>query len=421
MNRRWLTFLLIGGTCFAGDLDTIVYRGKPLAELGPESHLQQSFSPNGIYLGYFPDEGSCLLPSDDGSISLLLAAGKDSWLFTGGNPYTMTSFTSWKRVMEPDPNSAWENGYAGMSGVWINSQGKIWGFYHAEDHVNLPLIAGTQIAGFYASIGVATSVDTGQTWQNRQQVITSSKAKVTGAGARTDQGAGEPGVVPSPDGKFLFVDFSDHNRINGAGVQIVLTRIPIIADSLQLDQCRKWDGTDFTGACLGGKDVPVLTGIQIMGHNGDAIEGHPTWSDYLQRYLMPVGAYDYSGNGVTLGLGGLWLMASEDMIHWTDPQRIFADWSTVIPGKSLRWEASLVWTKPIVGKGWLIYGQTDAWPDEDGNGEGAQMAGRPFQLLMGRDDIPESLHSKGSSPVLQKGYVRFDLKGRLVVPASASE
>lgn len=391
--------------------------GQPFLWLGDEVVLVTSA--NGPYYGnvprldYFPDEGTSLLPSKNkDEATILLSVGKSSWKFSSGSIVGMNDFAGYEEVFKPDTASTWQNGYTGMSGVWVNSTGKVWGFYHAEDQKNMPNIPGTQIPGFYASIGVAVSSDTGSTWTAGRRLIVSHTPKNVATTASADQGAAEAGVVASPDGKFVYVDYSDHARLNGMGVFIGLARIPIQGDSLDLDACKKWDGSQFSYPCDGGLDVPVIQGKDVMGSAGDALEGHPVWSNWLQKYMMVLGAYDYASLATTLRKSGTYVMLSDDMIHWAHPTRILEDWPVVFASKSLRWEASILWTNKEQQSAWLVYGQTDAWPDGNGNGAGSKMVGRGFALLMDAEQYAAPLKSPSRLHSLAKPVRFYDLLGR---------
>lgn len=175
--------------------------GNPILAMGPEQTLATS-NLLGSGLDYFPDEGTSLLPSPAGTIRLLVGTGS-SWLLTGNGTLGDVQWTTVSKVLEPSPTSGIDNGYAGFSGAWTDANGRIWGVYHAEDHVGLPNIAGTQIPGFYATVALAISDDGGLSWAKRASLIRSDDEKDVSQGAKTDQGAAEPGVVASPDGKWL--------------------------------------------------------------------------------------------------------------------------------------------------------------------------------------------------------------------------
>jgi hypothetical protein len=209
------------------------------------------------------------LPGMNGTVNLLLAVGGTTWLVEGGDASTYTGFSTGTLDMGPVMGSPWENGYAAMSGAWRNRSRMVYGIYHAEDQVDMQLIPGTQIPGFYASVGLAVSNDGGRTWMQRRQLITTYQAKLTGAGASADQGAAEPGVVPSPDGKWLYVTYADHSRANGASFFTALTRMPIVQDTLQWDACKKWDGMVFTTPCLGGFGAVVFNGSTVLPGSGE--------------------------------------------------------------------------------------------------------------------------------------------------------
>ena len=221
--------------------------GRAILALGPQQELAAS-NLLGSGLDYFPDEGTSLLASPAGTIRLLVGTGS-SWLMTGNGNLGNVAWTAVSKVLEPDSASKFDNGYAGFSGAWTDTTGRVWGVYHAEDHVGLPDIPGTRIPGFYATVALAVSNDSGKTWTKEGPLVRSHAAKDTASGAKTDQGAGEPGLVASPDGKWLYLDYTDHSPPDNLDTRICLARIPIQAGIPQPSLCAKWDGSGFTRSC----------------------------------------------------------------------------------------------------------------------------------------------------------------------------
>lgn len=339
--------------------------GKAVAAVGPE----QALVPDNVFpdLQYIPDEGSALMPAGANQVRLLMAGPGVSYLFTGTGSLGNAKWTRATKVLDPGSLTDFDNGYAGTSGAWTDRTGKVWCFYHAEDHVGIPFMAGTQIHGFYASIGLASSKDSGKTWKKLGQVIRTKAGKIVHDATRTDQGAAEPGVVASPDGNWLYVDWSDHSRPDNEGVRICLSRFKISRGVLLPSTCRTWDGTDFKSPCLGGEAEPVLRSELVFGSRwqGDVLEGHPTWIPRLGRYVMVFGVWPWQGVGDT-SLVGTYAAFSKDMIHWQRPVRLIHDLSIPQAGRSLRWEATLLPDGSSKSTAWLVYGQTPHWPDQNG-------------------------------------------------------
>jgi hypothetical protein len=339
--------------------------GKAVAALGPE----QALVPDNQFpdIQYLPDEGSALMPAPVNKVRLLMAGPGVSYLFTGTGSLGDVRWTQATKVLDSGALTDFDNGYAGTSGAWTDRTGKVWCFYHAEDHVDIPFMEGTQIHGFYASIGLATSKDSGKTWKKLGQVIRTKADKIVHDSKRTDQGAAEPGVVASPDGNWLYVDWSDHSRLDNEGVRICLSRFRISKGVLLPNTCRTWDGTGFKSPCLGGVAEPVLRSELIFGSRwqGDALEGHPTWVPRLGRYVMVFGVWPWLGVGDS-SLVGTYAAFSTDMIHWDRPVRLIHDLSIPQAGRSLRWEATLLPDGNSKSTAWLVYGHTPRWPDQNG-------------------------------------------------------
>lgn len=348
--------------------------GRAILALGPQQELAAS-NLLGSGLDYFPDEGTSLLASPAGTIRLLVGTGS-GWLMTGNGNFGNVAWTAVSKVLEPDSASEFDNGYAGFSGAWTDTTGRVWGVYHAEDHVGLPDIPGTQIPGFYATVALAVSNDSGKTWTKEGPLVRSHAAKDTASGAKTDQGAGEPGLVASPDGKWLYLDYTDHSPPDNLDTRICLARIPIQAGIPQPSLCAKWDGSGFTRSCLGGRDTSVLLADSVLGGplRGIVLEGHPSWIPYLGKYAMAFGVFPWVGLGDT-SLIGTWIAFSTDMIHWIDFARLLHDNSIPVPGKSLSWEASILPDDSSASRAWLVYGTTPRWPDSSG-GQGTHAVRR---------------------------------------------
>jgi len=355
--------------------------GKDVAALGPETRLL----PPGVFpeLQYLPDEGSVLLPAPKNRLRLLMAGPGDSYLLEGTGSLGDASWSGYTKVLSPGPKTEFDNGYAGTSGAWMDAKGTLWAFYHAEDQVGIPPMPGTEIPGYYASIGLATSIDTGRHWTKRGPLIRTRDPKIVGDSTRTDQGAAEPGVVASPDGKWLYVDWSDHSRPENEGVRICLSRMRIAGGTLLPASCRTWDGHGFNSPCLGGQAEPVLRGELVLGSrwNGDALEGHPVWVPRLKRYAMVFGVWPWKGLGDS-SLVGTYLAFSSDMVHWERPVRILHDLSIPVPGRSLRWEAALLPDGTSNSTAWLVYGYSPHWPDSTG-GSGHRPMLRRLKWLEG--------------------------------------
>lgn len=358
--------------------------GRPILCLGPEEPLA-SERLRSSQLEFFPDQAVSILPSREGTLRLLVGT-TSTWILEGLGDLGEVRWTSVRAVLGPD-GSPDANGYMGAAGAWVDGKGVQWALMHIEDHRDIPNIPGTRIPGFHASIGWARSSD-GSHWERGDRVIWSMARKVEHDSSRTDQGAGEPGVVLDPSGRFLQVLWTDHSRFQGRGTAICLARIPLRDGSPVFDSCRKWGGADFDQPCGGGADIPILREESILGCRscGDLLEAHPTWIPSLQRYAAVFGVWAWKGLADTLRTG-TWIAFSDDLLHWESPTRLWNTASVPIPGRALKWEATLL--RDRRGDWWLVYGATPKWPDADGTGHGHSMVRRRIDWLVDQVSWPK--------------------------------
>lgn len=308
-------------------------------------------------LHYFPDMATIRVSSNPER--LLVTSAISTWLVTGPS---LTELDSAVEVLTPGAAGEFDNGYAGISGVYRNSNNLLYGYYHGEDHEDLPNLPGTFIPGFNASIGLATSDDEGATWTKLGAVVTSSVEKGVnwdGYPEQADFGAGEPGTVVSQDGRYLYLFYTEHSRLGGRGVQICLARADLTAGPPTPGSFQKYHDGSFGQPGLGGLDTPVLSGQEF--NYADALFAHPTYSEYLGQYVMVVSIFDFlevvDGQ---VGLSGIYVAYSLDAIKWSTPERLIADYSSVVPKRSLSWEANILWDD--AGQtGQLVYGHSEQW------------------------------------------------------------
>jgi len=248
---------------------------------GPFTLLQ-----NGqLGLSYFPDEGTALIQTEP-LLRLMVTAKDSSYIVQGPNLQHLATAT---KVLSPGTAGEFDNGYAGISAV-IQLGRTYYGFYHAEDHIGLPALAGG-IPGFYASIGLTRS-DDGVTWRKVGQVITSSQSKSWAAYPdQGDRGAAEPGAIVSRDGRYVYVYYTEHSRINGRGVDICIARADLTSGPPLPGAFKKYFNGSFSEPGIGGHDTPVITARGFSSAN--ALEGHVSYSKKADRYLMVFGIDSY--------------------------------------------------------------------------------------------------------------------------------
>jgi hypothetical protein len=326
----------------------------PKLELGPQVTLLES---GALGLAYFPDEGTAVLRRKD-PFRLLLVSATSTFLIEAEGMESLRLGKS-TEVLAPGAKGSFDNGYAGISAV-VEHAGTHYAFYHAEDQEGLPGLAGG-IPGFYASIGLATSTD-GLTFTKRGQVLTSSQPKAWQAYPNQgDRGAAEPGAVVSKDGRYIYLYYTEHSRVEGRAVDIAMARAELGAGEVGPGSFFKYRDGEFKEPGIGGKDSPIVTAKAFPSAN--ALEGHVTYSRAVDRYLMVYGvdAYAERMNGAPPAHSGLYLAWSMDGIAWTSGIRLIADQGVPQLGRSLSWEGTILWDDDVAQTGWLVYGYTPNW------------------------------------------------------------
>ena len=88
---------------------------------------------------------------------MFVVAGVRTYLFEGDS---IQAIINVNEVLSPGDSGEFDNGYAGIGDAYYHTDGKMYAFYHAEDHEGMPDFP-NGIAGFYASVGLAVSEDNG--------------------------------------------------------------------------------------------------------------------------------------------------------------------------------------------------------------------------------------------------------------------
>jgi hypothetical protein len=377
--RRPRLALTLGGCT----LCACVVRSSPHLQRGPEPQAAVQDAPAGaplqtgeaisvtvgeqrtvlargaLGLSYFPDMAVLRIDGEP-TFTLLVTATVSTYRLTGGDLFSLTSAS---KVLGPGARGEFDNGYAGISGIYKDPSGVLYGFYHAEDQEDMPLIPGTTIPGFYARIAVASSRDAGKTWQKLGPVVSSAKPKdYIAYSGQADRGAAEPGVLVDTEGRYLYLYYDDHARVGGRGVQISVARADLRAGPPLPGAFRKYRNGAFSDPGIGGMDDVVISGQRFNA--GDAMLPHPVRSAYLGCYLMifNIDAYREWQDGQPPTQSGFYFASSKDAIHWSDPRVLFVDNTVPVNGRSLSWEGSLLWDDATEQSGWLVYGYSESWP-----------------------------------------------------------
>lgn len=331
---------------FPTSLDTL-----PSIEVGEPMTLLKDGE---LGLSFFPDQGTSIIQRKP--LQLMITARDSSYILQGPVLQHLTTAT---KVLGPGGPGEFDNGYAGMSAV-IRLGSTYYGFYHAEDHEGMPALPGG-IPGFYASVGVTRS-DDGVTWRKLGQALTSSQPKSWVAYPNQgDRGAGEPGAIVSKDGRYVYLYYTEHSRVQGRGVDICVARSELSNGPPLPGTFKKYYQGSFSEPGVGGRDTPVITAKGFPSAN--ALEGHVTYSRKAGRYLMVFGidAYQERMSGAPPTNSGLYAAWSEDGLGWSPPRKLVADQAVPQPGKSLSWEGSLLFDDETGTNGMLVYGYTPSW------------------------------------------------------------
>ncbi len=277
------------------------------------------------------------------------------------------------RVLSPGPAPDFDNGYAGLSGLYRHSDGRLYGFYHAEDWLTdtgdpTPLIPGTgTVPGFYASVAAAVSDDDGLNWTKLGQVLTAPIPKDwpdTGDPYAYDQGVCGPGAVLDRSGRYLYLYYTDNTRRDGRAVQLSLARADLRQGPPSPGQFQKYYYGRFASPGLGGADAP-LPGIDPFLVNPVRAYGHPVWSEAIQRYVMVLnlGTWDDAAGALDRAKSGIYILFSQDGLYWSQPRQLVADSIYFEPDESFSYMGTLLFDDESGASGWLVYGHSDTWGD----------------------------------------------------------
>jgi len=339
--------------CGASTVPAEVRPAGLTVNLGERTEL---LPPGALGLRYLPDEATSVVARHP-KLQLLMAAGPTSYLVSGDS---LEHLTDAQDVMGPGDAGSFDNGYAGMAGLHPLGDGTLFAIYHAEDHENLPQLTGG-IPGYYGAVGSSRSSDGGLTWQKLGPVITSAMGKDWAAYPNQgDRGTATPSLVADRSGRYLYVYYDEHSRVNNRGVIIGLARTePAGNDPTQWQWTKYYQG-GFTQPGLAGLETPVVT---LTNLGADALQAHVVFSADLDRYVMILGVsyIDEYVDGAPLTRSGMYLSFSKDGIEWAAPERLIADYAVPLDGQSLSWEGTLLWDEGSGLAGWLVYSFTPNW------------------------------------------------------------
>ena len=358
-----------------------------VVDAGRGKTVAVTLSDQKVYLGngslglhYFPDEAVILVRRTP-TYRVLVTSAVATYLLEGED---LEHLSSARQVLSPGARGSFDNGYTGISGCYRRPDGRLYAFYHAEDHEEMGMMAGG-IPGYYGSVGCAVSDDGGLSWMKLGPAVTSQKSKRWSAyEGQRDKGAGEPGVVAEKGGRYLFLYYSDHSRVQGRGIQICMARTDLEEGPPVPGLWRKYHDGEFTEPGLGGKDTVVISGKRIAP-DGETLFPHPAYSAALDLYIMVFNISfwtEFTGNG-RLEKSGVYIAFSEDGVEWSFPRLLIRDNSIPLLGRSMSWMANIIWDEEGGARGRLVYGYSPRWGHEhDRSGTPHCMAGRNISFRL---------------------------------------
>ncbi|MBW2257596.1 MAG: hypothetical protein JRI25_23780 [Deltaproteobacteria bacterium] len=330
----------------------VLATGSMAPRLGEEIEVVVPARAHG--LTYFPDAHITLLRREP-DVRMLLVAGTSTHLLTGPD---MLSLSPIAQVLAPGEPGAFDNGYAGIFGVFRSpTSDALLALYHAEDQEQMPKF-GNGVPGYFASIGMAVSADDGLTFERRGPVITGSLPK--SAEGRADQGVGEGSLLVDASGEYLYCYYSDHSRVDRRGVQICLARCPI-GDAGKPGAWRKYFDGEFAEPGLGGRDTPLMPRAPVVG---DTFIPHVVYVEGIRRYIMTFCRVHYADLAAWEPTeSGIWMAVSDDGIHYGDPVQLLACIPLPRQGDELSWHPSFVIDSVSSDglSGYLYYAFSESW------------------------------------------------------------
>ncbi|MCQ2583351.1 MAG: hypothetical protein MJ160_05540 [Treponema sp.] len=289
---------------------TISCRVYPPPAIPSEVHTIDS--PSGVYYpGYWPDGKICTVKKGDTwqlfwcEAVDILTEGPTVWPEDHYSKVTKNNIVFGKEtavIPNFTDHGAW------FIGVFpLNDSGRYVGFFHAEtywpDEVSK---VGEERA--HKSIGVTYSNDYGKTWEKGTPIITSSSPKPAHS---SWSGLGDGTVI--------------YDEVNSRWICYYQGKAGFGSNKLCMAASydpegkpgtwKKWDGSDFSGeACgengLGSSNVAISNLSDVPGANPSVM-----WNHYLNKWIMVYHSWEKE----------IYLAASDDAIHWTNPKKIIGD------------------------------------------------------------------------------------------------
>jgi hypothetical protein len=215
-----------------------------------------------------------------------------------------------RKVLPPGPNGSFDSGGAWLYTVLRGKEGRMLGFYHAEDRT-FPLSPGSDFIA-YKSIARCVSDDLGLTWKNREQILTSHAPKPRRAAW---SGLGDHCIVWDPANRRLICFFQEKGYLCMAAS----------SDSQgRAGTWRKWYQGGFTEPGFGGRVTFLPAFAKHRGGNPSVL-----WNTFLERWLITWHTWR----------GDLWISSSTNLMDWSPPKVLL----------KRPWHRGKVWYPTLLG------------------------------------------------------------------------
>lgn len=343
-------------------------------DLGPRQTLLES---GALGLKYFPDEAVAIVGRSP-TLRLLISAGDSSYVVEG---LDITRLESSNLVLEPGAKGDFDSGYAGTSGVYRNAEGHLFAFYHAENHTDELPRQSWFYSGWYGAVGVAVSEDDGLTFRKLGPILMSVKPNPSEVGGESTWGVAAPGIVLDRSGDYLLAYYGEHSPGKGRrGINICMARADVSAGAPLPGRWMKYYEGRFEEPGISGRDTPILTAVDPI--ESALMQPHVVFSEAFDRYIMilSVAWWRETWGDAEQTRSGIHIAFSDDGIEWTDPVPLIIDHTLPALGKSISWQATILWDEGSSSEGWLVYSYSENWGPGGLLGTPHHMVGRRIAL-----------------------------------------
>jgi len=274
--------------------------------------------------GYYPDGHISMVQSGSDFIGFWSefnnsrTVANSSYLGTHSNNGVTPSYPVFGGRKNDDGSgsgvTSWANGGAWLMGVHRIPDGRLVGFYHAESHWyprTDPANGGTA----YKTMAVAYSSNEGVSWGTGEnyQFLTPPYSKPQ---IPYWSGDGDACVVRDDANNRWLCYYVAVQFVNGAPKPNESPMICVASSSDAngwVGTWKKWDGSGFNKAGLGGIDTPISSLSGVPGANPSV-----HWNTYLNRWVMVWHSWG----------GDIYISTSNNGTVWSMPQLIIDEGST---------------------------------------------------------------------------------------------